>query len=268
MRRPLRKMTDNRNGFFGRKRENPLAKIAANEGRTERDVLEQLAYNEKMAELGQLAAGLVHELNTPLSVINSAAQLILREETLPQFVKEMVERISSETQRLSQLSRDLLAFSRQDDGDVGEVNLAQTVKDVMTFLRYEAQKRSILVVEDLDFRLPAVAADGNHLKQIFINLIMNALQAMETGGTLLVRASMLDGDTVEVEIADTGAGIPAEAAEKIFEPFFTTKKPGEGTGLGLFITRKIVELYGGTIKVRSLPGQGTTFFVRLPVSPE
>ncbi|HEY6837385.1 MAG TPA: ATP-binding protein [Geobacteraceae bacterium] len=268
MRSPLRKVTESRGGYFGRKRDNPLAKIAATEGRTERDVLEQLAYNEKMAELGQMAAGLVHELNTPLSVINSAAQLILREESLSQFVREMVERISSETQRLSQFSRGLLTFSRRDEGAVGEVNLAQMVKDVMNFLRYEAQKRSILVVEDLDYRLPAVAADGNHLKQIFINLIMNALQAMEANGTLLVRTSMLDGDTVEVEIADTGAGIPAEAAERIFEPFFTTKKPGEGTGLGLFITKKIVELYGGTIKVRSLPGQGTTFFVRLPAVAE
>lgn len=268
MGRALRSFTEGRNGFFGRKRENPLAKIAATEGRTEKDVLEQLAHNEKMAELGQLSIGLVHELNTPLSVINSAAQLILREEALSDFVKEMVERISSETQRLSQLSRDLLSFSRRDEGKVGELNLAQLVKEVMTFLRYEAQRRSIRVIEDLDFRLPAVAADGNHLKQIFINLVMNALQAMEGGGTLLVRTSMLDGDTVEAEIADTGAGIPAEAVEKIFEPFYTTKKPGEGTGLGLFITRKIVELYGGTIKVRSMPGQGTTFFIRLPIVAE
>jgi two-component system NtrC family sensor kinase len=248
--------------------ENPFAKIATAEGWVEKDMLEQLAYNEKMAELGQMAAGLVHEFNTPLSVINSAAQMILREEQLPEFVREMVERINSETQRLSQFSRGLLSFTRREEGEVGEVNLAQVIRDVATFLRYEAQKRSILVVEDLDFRLPAVAADANHLKQIFINLIMNALQSMEGGGTLLLRASMLDGDTVEAEIADTGAGIPVEAVEKIFEPFYTTKKPGEGTGLGLFITRKIVELYGGAIKVRSLPGQGTTFFVRLPVIEE
>ncbi|HEY6007446.1 MAG TPA: ATP-binding protein [Geobacteraceae bacterium] len=248
--------------------EHPFAKIATAAGRIERDMLEQLAHNEKMAELGQMAAGLVHELNTPLSVINSAAQMILREEELPDFVREMVERISSETQRLSQFSRGLLSFTRREDAELGEVNVAQVVKEVATFLRYEAQKRSILVVEELDFHLPPVVVDANHLKQIFINLIMNGLQAMEEGGTLVVRAAAGPDETVAVAVTDTGAGIPPEVAERIFEPFFTTKSPGEGTGLGLFITKKIVELYEGTIRVESVPSEGTTFFVTLPAAGE
>jgi two-component system NtrC family sensor kinase len=250
----------------------PLARITDiakdNDGLLERDVLDQLAYNEKMAELGQLAAGLVHELNTPLSVINSAAQMILREDSLSDFIREMVERISQETQRLSQYSRGLLNFSRKDDMEVGEINLAQVLKEVMAFLRYEAQKRSIVVMEDLDFRLPAVIAETNHLKQIFINLIMNALQAMEEGGTLLIRTSRRDGEFLEVQIADTGPGIPVESVERIFEPFFTTKGSNQGTGLGLFISRKIVELYGGSIRVKSIPKQGTTFFVSFPAAVE
>ena len=233
-------------------------------GAMERDILEQMAFNEKMAELGMLATGLVHELNTPLSVIVSAAQMVLREEELSGFAREMVERIGLEATRLSQFSRGLLSFTRRSDGGEQEVNPAEVLRDVTTFLRYEAQKRSIRVVEDLDYRTPFVCADPNHLKQIFINLIMNAFQAMNDGGTLLLRSTTGADGCVELEIADTGPGIPAETLEHIFMPFYTTKAPGQGTGLGLFITRKIVELYGGTIAVRSAPGQGTTFRITIP----
>ena len=242
--------------------------IAHFEEPLERSVLEQMAYNEKMAELGQLAAGLVHELNTPLSVLNSAAQMILREDDLSDFVREMVERINLETQRLSLYTRGLLSFSRRDDAAVGEVNLSQVLNEVMAFLRYEAQKRSIQVIEDLDYRLPMVEADVNHLKQIFINLIMNALQAMDDGGTLMLRTALQNKTTVEAQIADTGTGIPVDKVDKIFEPFYSTKGPGEGTGLGLFVTRKIVELYEGSVRVTSVPGQGTTFKVAFPVVPD
>ncbi len=233
-------------------------------GAMERDLLEQMAFNEKMAELGMLATGLVHELNTPLSVIVSAAQMVLREEELSGFAREMIERIGQEATRLSQFSRGLLSFTRRSNGGEQEVNPAEVLRDVTSFLRYEAQKRSIRVVEDLDFRTPFVSADPNHLKQIFINLVMNAFQAMNDGGTLLLRSTTGTDGCVELEIADTGPGIPAEAVERVFMPFYTTKAPGEGTGLGLFITRKIVELYGGTISVKSAPGQGTTFRITLP----
>jgi two-component system NtrC family sensor kinase len=236
-------------------------------GAMERDLLEQMAFNEKMAELGMLATGLVHELNTPLSVIVSAAQMVLREEELSGFAREMIERIGLEANRLSQFSRGLLSFTRRNDDGEQEVNPAEVLRDVTAFLRYEAQKRSIRVVEDLDYRTPFVSADPNHLKQICINLIMNAFQAMNDGGTLLLRSTTGSGGCAELEIADTGPGIPAETLEHIFMPFYTTKAPGEGTGLGLFITRKIVELYNGTIAVKSTPGQGTTFHISLPACP-
>ena len=230
----------------------------------ERDLLEKLAFNEKMAELGMLATGLVHELNTPLSVIVSAAQMVLREEELSGFAREMIERIGLEANRLSQFSRGLLSFTRKSNDGEQEVNPAEILRDVTTFLRYEAQKRSIRIVEDLDYRTPFVYADPNHLKQVFINLVMNAFQAMNDGGTLLLHSTSGNDGCAELEIADTGPGIPAEALDHIFMPFYTTKAPGEGTGLGLFITRKIVELYSGTISVKSAPGQGTTFRITLP----
>ncbi|WP_243372400.1 ATP-binding protein [Geotalea sp. SG265] len=227
-------------------------------------VLEQLAFNEKMAELGKLSAGLVHELNSPLSVIVSASQMILREEDLPEFVKEMVERIGTEAQRLSLFTRSLLSFARNDAETDPEADVNLVLQEVMDFLRYEARKNSITVIEEKDFDLPPIAADANKLKQVFINLIMNAFQAMEEGGTLLLKTAAA-GDRLAVDIADTGKGIPSEKIDLIFEPFYSTKAAGEGTGLGLYIARNILERLGGSISVRSIVNEGTTFTLLFPL---
>lgn len=243
----------------------PLAENLTDECRIDEEFLEQLAWNEKMAELGQLAVGMVHELNTPLSVIVSATQLILREEELSSSVKEMVERIDMEVQRLSQFTKGLLSFARKEDGTVGEADLNQVLKEVIYFLKYEAQKRSIKVVEDLDFRLPPIVADVNKLKQIFINLVMNAFQAMNGGGSLLLRTYSAEERFVSVQIADTGTGISKHILPHIYEPFYTTKKTGKGTGLGLFITKKLVESFSGTISVESTEGEGTCFTLTFPL---
>jgi two-component system NtrC family sensor kinase len=245
--------------------EKSLAAYMTGDIRRDKAIIEQLAFNEKMAELGLLAAGLMHELNTPLSVISSAAQLIQQYEELPESLMELVNRISEEALRLSRFTKGLLSFSRRDDASTCEADINQVLREVMSFLNYEALKRSISVVEDVDFQMPSIPADANHLKQIFINLIMNAMQAMENGGMLLIRGNMLNDKWVEIQIGDTGNGIAPAAMERLFEPFFTTKRAGEGTGLGLFITRKIVEMYGGAITVESHLGQGTTFTVTLPV---
>jgi two-component system NtrC family sensor kinase len=229
------------------------------------DFLDQLAWNEKMAELGQLAVGMVHELNTPLSVILSAIQLILREEELPLSVKEMMERIESEAQRLSLFTKGLLSFARKEDESVDEVDVNQVLREVVYFLKYEAQKRPIAVVEDFDFRISPIAADVNRLKQIFINLIMNAIQAMDWGGSLLLRSFQSDERHISVQIADTGSGISTQSLNHIFDPFYTTKKTGKGTGLGLFITKKLVESFSGTIEVESREGEGTCFTITFPV---
>ncbi len=242
-----------------------LAENLTDECRMDEAFLEQLAWNERMAELGQLAVGMVHELNTPLSVIVSATQLILRDEELSPSVKEMVERIELEVQRLSLFTKGLLSFARKEDGPVGEADLNQVLQEVMYFLKYEALKRSIKIVEDFDFRLPPIAADANRLKQIFINLVMNAFQAMEGGGSLLLRTSSSEERFASVQIADTGSGIPQKTLSRIFEPFYTTKKTAKGTGLGLFITKKIVESFSGTISVESSEGEGTCFTITFPV---
>jgi signal transduction histidine kinase len=243
-----------------------LADNLIEKNRTDEEFLDQLAWNEKMAELGQLAVGMVHELNTPLSVIVSAIQLILREEDLSPSVKEMVERIEMEAQRLSLFTKGVLTFARREDAPVGEMDVNQVLQEVMYFLKYEAQKRPIAVVEDLDFRLPPIVADANRMKQIFINLIMNSFQAMDSGGSLLLRSSLIEESLISVQIADTGTGIAKQTLNQIFEPFFTTKKSGRGTGLGLFITKKLVESFSGTISVESSEGEGTCFTLTFPVT--
>lgn len=229
------------------------------------ELLQQLAYNEKMAELGKISAGVVHELNAPLSVIISASQMILRERDVPEFVQEMIARINSEAQRLSQLTRGLLHYSSHDQ-TTGDADLNLTVEFILDFLDFEAARRAVVVIRRLDYTLPIIRTDANKLKQILLNIIMNALQAMEnSGGTLMVETVAAGPDAVRIIIADGGPGIPAEAIERIFERYFTTKKTGEGTGLGLFVTRELVEQMGGKIRVVSGPKGGTTFTITLPV---
>jgi signal transduction histidine kinase len=229
------------------------------------DLLRQMAYNEKMAELGKISAGVVHELNAPLSVIVSASQMILREEGVPEAVQEMISRISSEAQRLSQLTKGLLNFSSHDE-TVSDVDLNLTVDFILNFLNFEAARRAIIVLKQLDYTLPTIRLDGNLLKQILLNIIMNALQAMEEGGgKLLVETTPGATDTVCFIVTDNGPGIPIEVLDRIFDRYFTTKKPGVGTGLGLFVTKSLVESMGGEIKVTSRIGGGTAFTVTLPV---
>ena len=238
--------------------------FAENPQKISPDVLKQLAYNEKMAELGRISAGVVHELNAPLSVIVSASQMIMREEGVPEPVREMIERINTEAQRLSQMTRGILSFSSHEEaGGDADVNL--TIEFVLDFLCYEAARRGVSLMRNLDHRLPVVRVDSNVLKQIVINIAMNALQAMEPeGGRLLVESRALDSSEICIVIADTGPGIAVESLSRIFEPYFTTKRPGEGTGLGLFVTRTLVENLGGRIEVSSAVGEGTCFSVTLP----
>lgn len=229
------------------------------------ELLQQLAYNEKMAELGRISAGVVHELNAPLSVIVSASQMIMREQGVPEFVQEMIARINAEAQRLSRLTRGLLHYSSHDQS-TAEADLNLTVEFVLDFLNFEAARRAVVVTRQLDYNLPIIRTDANSLKQILLNIIMNALQAMEAcdGGTLLVETATVAPDRVRISISDNGPGIPADVVDRIFERYYTTKQSGEGTGLGLFVTRELVLQMRGEIRVAGRLGGGTTFTITLP----
>jgi len=228
-------------------------------------LLEQMIQSEKLAEVGRLSAGIAHEVNNPLAVISYAAQLLLREEELPPFQKELAERIDSEVDRLKTLTGSLLSFSRAREMVRRETDLNEVLRDVLRLLRYELNRHSIRLVEDFA-ELPAIQADPNKLKQVFINLLMNASQAMPEGGTLSVRTTLVAGEEIEAAVTDTGPGIPADVRERIFEPFFSTKREGEGTGLGLYICRNIVAEHEGRLLLESVPGQGATFRVVLPIA--
>ena len=238
------------------------------DGAISEDLLKKLAYNEKMAELGRISAGVVHELNAPLSVISSASQMILRETDIPEFVREMVGRIGIEAQRLSQLTRGLLNFSSHDESP-SEVDINLAAGFVLDFLAYEAARRSVTIVRQLDFRLPVLEINANQLKQVLFNLVMNALQAMElNGGVLTVETLAHSDNEISIIISDNGCGIPKDNLSRIFQPYFTTKQPGEGTGLGLFLSKKLVENMGGRVEVFSKVGSGTSFTLTMAVEKE
>jgi two-component system NtrC family sensor kinase len=227
-------------------------------------LMDQTVQSEKLAEVGRLSAGIAHEVNNPLAVISYAAQLLIREESLPSFQREIVERIDSEVDRLKTLTGSLLSFSRARETVKRKTDLNEVLRDVLRLVRFELTRNSICLEEFYE-EIPLLQADPNKLKQVFINLIMNAAQAMGAGGTLTVRTGFVAGEEVEAVISDTGPGIPEEVRENIFDPFFSTKKEGEGTGLGLYICRKIISDHEGRLLLDMTRDKGAAFRVILPL---
>ncbi|MCM2264083.1 MAG: ATP-binding protein [Desulfuromonadales bacterium] len=227
-------------------------------------LLQASLHQEKLAELGRLTAGIAHEIKNPLAIIGYALELLCRDGGLTPFQVEMAERIEAEIERLNSLTSGLLSFSSGHEGRRRLVALNELIEDVMSLLRFELQRQSIALETDF-VELPLVLADPNKLKQVVINLVMNAAQAMSGRGTVTLRTCRHGERSVELSVADTGPGIAPELQEQIFNPFFTTKPEGEGTGLGLYLCRNLLKEEGGEIFVESNPGLGATFRVRLPV---
>lgn len=227
-------------------------------------LLDQTLQTEKLAELGRLTAGIAHEINNPLAVIAYAMELLQRDAELTPFQVEMAVRIEDEIERLKALTDSLLSFSSAREGCRRLVALNDLLEEVLRLTRFELQRQAIQLEMELG-ELPLVAADPNKLKQVVINLIMNAVQVMKGDGLITLRTARC-GDVVELAVSDTGPGVPDSLREEIFTPFFTTKPEGEGTGLGLYICRNIVNEHGGTVTVESSPQGGATFKIRLPVS--
>jgi two-component system NtrC family sensor kinase len=230
--------------------------------------------NCQLASIGQLAAGVAHEINNPLALINETAGYVKDLFSIKQQYKndpELVEHIDSiiETvDRCGTITRQLLGFSRRFDVQVQPVDLKKMVSDVLNFHKKEAEYRDISIHADIPDSIPLIETDRGKLQQIILNLVNNAFQATDNGGLLELQCD-LDGDQrVCLTIRDTGCGISEAHLKKIFEPFFTTKKEGRGTGLGLSITYGLVKKLHGEIRVQSKQGEGTTFVVTLPVHIE
>lgn len=232
----------------------------------------QLIQSEKLASLGKLAASIAHEINNPLSGILTYAKLMIRqmsrgqpdEKTVRGAVKNL-SLIERETQRCSTIVRNLLDFSRQRDLTFEQVDVNQVVEEALSLLHHQIMIQEIELRKDLA-PLPAIRADFGQIRQAFVNIVLNACEAMEKGGRLTIVSAAADGEAVEVRVSDTGVGIPPENLSKIFDPFFSTK--AKGTGLGLSVVYGIIERHGGKMEIESLEGKGTTMIVRLPVRGE
>ena len=225
---------------------------------------EQLQHSEKMASIGLLAAGVAHEVNTPLAGISSYTQMLREQVAAEDPRAPLLEKIEKQTFRAAKIINNLLNFSRSGKAELEPLDLNKVLLDVLSLMEHQLQGGSIKVRKELADKLPEVRGNENRLQQVFFNLLLNARDAMPGGGwlTLLTRS---DDDTVVVEVRDTGDGIKREHIKRIYDPFFTTKGIGRGTGLGLSVSYGILQEHGGSIAVDSAPGQGTTFRVTLPV---
>jgi signal transduction histidine kinase len=229
----------------------------------------QVEYSNKLASIGRLAAGVAHEINNPLAIINEKAGLLkdlvtLREEAPPRDkLLNIVDSVLGSVARCQAVTHRLLGFARHMDVQSEKIDLHALLKDVLGFLGREAEYRNIKVSFDVAEELPTIEGDRSQLQQVFLNILNNALAAVDNGGAIDIALKSGEDRTVVVKVTDNGKGIPEADIKKIFEPFFTTKKGG-GTGLGLSITYGIVRKLGGEIAVESRLGVGTSFTVILP----
>ncbi len=234
-----------------------------------RDGRYQMLQAEKMAALGQTISGVAHELNNPLATILSWSER-LAERNVDEKTKQGLEVILGEAERAARIVRNLLTFARKRQTTRAMVDLNQVVRETLALRAYEQKVSNIQVVEALSAGLPEVFVDGHQIKQVLLNLIINAEQAClgaKGHGTIVVRTLHdTDRGSAVLEVNDDGPGIPEERQGKVFDPFFTTKEVGQGTGLGLTVAYAIAREHGGRIWLESHRGQGTSFFVELPVS--
>ena len=236
---------------------------------TERVTLEsQLAQADKLSSIGLLAAGVAHEINTPLAVISSYAEMLSKQLKSDARLSPVLDKITQQSFRASEIANGLLNFSRTSTTEFRETNLNQVIRDTVSLLEHQFKTAKIALELDLAAELPAIQGNPGKLQQVFLNLLLNAKDAMPGGGSLRV-ATLVNGH-VEAIVADSGSGIAPEHLKRIYDPFFTTKttpRPGDrrGTGLGLSVSYGIIQEHAGKIHVESAVGSGTTFHVEFPV---
>jgi hypothetical protein len=233
---------------------------------TDRAELEQrLVQADKLSSIGLLAAGVAHEVNTPLAVISTYAQMLAKQVSDDSQKSLILDKIAKQTFRASEIVNSLLNFSRTSSTSLTDVNLNRVIQETLSLLEHQLQKSGIQVKTDLDPGLRPVHGNAGQLQQVFLNLILNARDAMSAGGALEVR-TWSDGSGARAEVADTGHGIAPEHLHRIYDPFFTTKAVRKGTGLGLSVTYGIIQEHGGSIEVSNRPGGGASFRIELPLA--
>ncbi len=220
---------------------------------------------EKLASMGQLAASIAHEVNNPLTGVLLHSHLLMEDVPEGSQSREYVEKIVHEAGRCKDIIRGLLDFSRQSDFKMDWVNIVPVIEKTLALVEGQAVFHNVRVVRQFGESVPAVYGDERHLLQAFMNIVLNAAEAMKGSGVLTIGTEVAPcGHSLTISFSDTGCGIPPELSARIFEPFFTTKDVGKGTGLGLAITQATVQRHGGTIRFESKAGKGATFFISLP----
>ncbi len=266
------KMTDAQNLFLVEERN--LIKIVARElslfikrasvEENNKKLEMQLQHSKRLAFVGELSAGIAHELNEPLGRILGFAQLVKKNGSLTEQQDNDIDRIIKASLYTREIIKKLMLFSRQMPRQINAVNLNVLVSNILYFIDIRFQSRGIKIVKKLDQHLPVIEADSVQISQVLVNLITNAIHAIAGGGTITI-ATKHKQDHVSLIVSDTGSGMSNEIKRKIFEPFYTTKPVGQGTGLGLSVVQGIVEDHKGKILVGSAPGKGSTFKIVLPL---
>jgi PAS domain S-box-containing protein len=252
------------------KKFNVIGRLIIMDDITERVDLEaQLSQADKLSSIGLLAAGVAHEVNTPLAVISSYAQMLGKQLQADPQKGPLLEKITRQTFRASEIVNNLLNFSRTSGTEFGDVDVNRVVTDTLALLEHQFRTAHITVQDELAREIPLIQGNTGRLQQVFLNLFLNAKDAMPSGGTL--RVITANGNGVTVAVSDTGSGIAPEHINRIYDPFFTTKtaiREGQnrGTGLGLSVTYGIIQEHAGKIRVESRPGEGTTFYLDFPLT--
>jgi two-component system NtrC family sensor kinase len=229
----------------------------------------QLMQAEKMSSLGKLSAGVAHQLNNPIGGIVLYSQILMEEYDLPPDVKKDLQRILDDAERAQMIVRELLDFSRQSTLEIRPNDLNQAIARTIFLLENQPLFKHINIIKEFDPDLPKVPSDIQQLNHVFMNLILNAADAMEGKGTLRIKTALSPtGKRVLVTVADTGPGIPSDVLPHIFDPFYTTKEDGRGTGLGLSVAYGVIENHGGRITACSAPGEGATFQLDFLLDPQ
>ncbi len=231
---------------------------------------EQLINTEKLASLGRMAAGVAHEINSPLTCIVTFAHLMLKR-TPPGNAQDIEDLnvIIDQAERCSKIIKGLLGFSRKTASEKIRVDVNVLIENILSMVRNQARFYNIAFDLRLDRTLPEISIDATQIQQVFVNLLLNAADAMEEKGKIKIASRAVEdagSKLIELEFSDSGPGIPEENVSKIFEPFFTTKPVGKGTGLGLAVSYGIIKKHEGQIFVKSAPGRGASFFIRLPAA--
>ena len=228
--------------------------------------VDELIYRERMIALGQIAGGVAHEVNNPLTTVSGWLQIMLGETSDEDKRRAPLRLMSTEVGRIANIIHHLLSFGRRAPSEAGLVRVNRVLSDVLELTEYQIRADNIEIVKSLSGDLAPATGDANQLKQVFLNIIVNARQAMPNGGVLTVTTRVAENGWSEIAIGDTGCGMNAELTQKVFEPFYTTKSEDGGSGIGLFLCRNIVKDHGGTLTVASRPDEGSTFVVALPAA--